>query len=103
VPNLDRAQQAFWDGFKGTAQPDLPGERAPGDAQHVGPAVRWFLDEAGWQTDTRKLSGYSGKENTPPVDEAAQARYYKSIVQRYACDPHVAALLFFHWIDEGQP
>jgi hypothetical protein len=35
------------------------------------------------------------------VDEAAQARYYKSIVRRYACDPRVAALLFFHWIDEA--
>ena len=63
--------------------------------------MRWILDEAGWQTDTRKLTGYLGTENTPPVDEAAQARYYKAIVQRYACDPHVAALLFFHWIDEA--
>jgi hypothetical protein len=63
--------------------------------------VRWILDEAGWQTDTRKLPGYFGKENTPPVDEAAQARYYKAIVRRFACDPHVAALLFFHCIDEA--
>jgi hypothetical protein len=98
VPNLDRAQQAFWDGFHGTAQPTFQ-ERGARNA-YAAPAVRWILDEAGWQTDTRKLAGYSGNENTPPVDEAAQARYYKSIVQRYVCDPHVAALLFFHWIDE---
>ena len=63
--------------------------------------MRWILDEAGWQTDTRGMAGYFGSENTPPVDEATQARYYKSIVQRYACDSHVAALFFFHWIDEA--
>jgi hypothetical protein len=56
---------------------------------------------AGWQTDTRGLAGYFGSETTPPIDEATQARYYKSVVERYACDPHVAALLFFHWIDEA--
>ena len=96
VPNLGRAQQAFWDGFKGTAQPTFQESGA-----RKARAVRWILDEAGWQTDTRKLPGYFGKENTPPVDEAAQARYYKAIVRRFACDPHVAALLFFHWIDEA--
>src|SRR3954462_13704194 len=100
VPNLDRAQQAFWDGFHATAQPTFQ-ESAAGNAQPAGPAVRWVLDEAGWQTDTRTLPGYFGTENTPPVDEAAQARYYQQTVQRYACDPHVAALLFFHWIDEA--
>ena len=100
VPNLNRAQQAFWDGFKGTAQPTFQ-ESGARKAQGVAPPVRWILDEAGWQTDTRKLTGYFGNENTPPVDEAVQARYYKSIVRRFACDPHVAALLFFHWIDEA--
>jgi hypothetical protein len=100
VSNLDRAQQAFWDGFHGTAQPTFQ-ENAAGNAQPAGPAVRWVLDEAGWQTDTSTLPGYFGTENTPPVDEAAQARYYQETVQRYACDPHVAALLFFHWIDEA--
>jgi hypothetical protein len=100
VPNLDRAQQAFWDGFHGTAQPTFQ-ESGAGNAQPAGPAVRWILDEAGWQTDTSTLPGYFGTENTPPVDEAAQARYYQETVQRYACDPHVAALLFFHWIDEA--
>ncbi len=98
VPNLDRAQQAFWDSFHGTAQPTFQESNA---RKAAGPAVRWILDEAGWQTDTRRLPAYFGKENTPPVGEAAQARFYKAIVQRYACDPHVAALLFFHWIDEA--
>jgi len=98
VPNLDRAQQAFWDGFHGTHQPTF---QESGRAPRGAARVRWILDEAGWQTDTRRLPAYFGKENTPPVGEAAQARFYKSIVQRYACDPHVAALLFFHWIDEA--
>ena len=100
VPNLDRAEQAFWDAFNGTAQPTFQ-ESGARRTQDDAPFVRWILDEAGWQTDTRNLPGYFGSENTPPVDEATQARYYKSIVQRYACDPHVAALLFFHWIDEA--
>jgi hypothetical protein len=100
VPNLDRAQQAFWDAFNGTAQP-LFVENAVRRTQDAGPPVRWFLDEVGWQTDTTNLPGYYGAENTPPVNEATQARYYKSVVQRYACDEHVAAVLFFHWIDEA--
>ena len=100
VANLDRAQQAFWDGFNGTAQPTFQ-ESGLSGTQASAPAVRWILDEAGWQTDTRGLPGYFGSENTPPVDEATQARYYKSIVQRFACDSRVAALFFFHWIDEA--
>jgi hypothetical protein len=101
VPNLDRAQQAFWDAFNGTAQPTFAESGPSRKAQAAGPPVRWILDEAGWQTDTRGLPGYTGTENTPPIDEPTQARYYKSIVERYACDGHVAALLFFHWIDES--
>jgi len=99
VANLDRAQQAFWDAFNGTAQPTF--QETGARALDAAPAVRWILDEAGWQTDTRGLPGYFGTETTPPITEATQARYYKSVVQRYACDPHVAALLFFHWIDEA--
>lgn len=100
VPNLDRAQQAFWDGFHGTAQPTFA-ESGRGEERPGAPPVRWILDEAGWQTGTRSLPGYVGHENTPTIDEATQARYYRSVVQRYACDPRVAALLFFHWIDES--
>jgi hypothetical protein len=100
VPNLDRAEQAFWDAFHGTGQPTFA-EAGGRKAQAAGSPVRWLLDEAGWQTDTRNLPGYYGSENTPTVNEATQARYYKAIIQRYACDPHVATLLFFHWVDEA--
>jgi hypothetical protein len=99
IANLDRAQQTFWDAFNGTAQPTFaePGGGQPGGAA----PVRWILDEAGWQTDTRGLPGYHGEEKTPTIDEGTQARYYAQIVQRASCDPHVASLLFFHWIDEA--
>jgi hypothetical protein len=101
VANLDRAQQAFWDAFNGTAQPTFqePGSRS---SSAVGSYVQWILDEAGWQSDTRNLPGYTGIESVQggPINEATQAKYHGAIVSRFACDPHVAALLFFHWIDE---
>jgi hypothetical protein len=99
VANLDRAEQAFWDGFNGTAQPTF--EEAGLQRAQSGAPVKWLLDEAGWQTDTRGMAGYFGSENTPTIDEATQAQYYRQVIQRYACDNHVAALLFFHWIDEA--
>jgi hypothetical protein len=99
VSNLDRGQQAFWDGFHGTPQPTFA-ESGVRKTRSAAPPVRWILDEAGWQTDTRRLVGYIGHENTPTITEATQARYYRSVVQRYACDSRVAVLLFFHWIDE---
>src|SRR5204863_343765 len=99
VANLDRAEQAFWDGFNGTAQPTF--EEAGVQRAQSGAPVKWLLDEAGWQTDTHGLPGYFGSENTPTIDEATQAQYYRQVIQRYACDNHVAALLFFHWIDEA--
>ncbi|MHB8641887.1 MAG: hypothetical protein ACYDA3_03240 [Gaiellaceae bacterium] len=99
VPNLDRLEQAWWDGFNGTAQPlfeeDGPHYTAAGKS-----FVKWLLDEAGWQVPTT-LPGYFNTENWKTVSESVQAQYYASIVSRYACDPkRVASLLFFHWIDE---
>jgi hypothetical protein len=101
VANLDRAQQAFWDAFNGTAQPTFAETGVLRTTQATAAAVRWVLDEAGWQTNTQGLAGYTGTENTPTISEATQALYYKQVIARYACDQHVAALLFFHWIDES--
>src|SRR5687767_4410683 len=42
VPNLDRIKQAFWDAFRGTAQPTFPEGRATR-------GLRFRLDEVGWQ------------------------------------------------------
>jgi hypothetical protein len=102
VPNLDRAQQAFWDAFHGTGQPTFDENAlAARSTEGLGaPPVKWILDEAGWQTNTQNVPGYTGSENVPTVDEATQAEYHSEVVSEFACDPHVAALLFFHWVDE---
>jgi hypothetical protein len=100
VPNLGRVQQAFWDAFHGTAQPLFEENASPRRTSSVGTFVRWILDEAGWQTSTADVPGYDGTENVRVVDEATQARYHAQVVSRFECDPHVAALLFFHWVDE---
>jgi len=100
VPNLDRAQQAFWDAFNGTAQPTFRETGGGWLTAGFVDSVKWILDEAGWQTNTQNVVGYNGQENVPAVDEATQARYHSSVVRRFECDPRVAALLFFHWVDE---
>ena len=100
VPNLDRAQQAFWDAFNGTPQPTFKETGGGWLTAGFVDSVKWILDEAGWQTNTQNVVGYNGRENVPAVDEATQARYHASVVRRTQCDPRVAALLFFHWVDE---
>jgi hypothetical protein len=97
VPNLDRLQQAFWDAFRGTGQPTFEETGLTTSTA----SVRWVLDETGWQTETRSLPGYNGTENVPVVDEVTQAAYHAAVVERFACDARVAALLFFHWVDES--
>ena len=69
-------------------------------AQRRGP-VRWILDEAGWQTDTRGLPGYFGSENTPTDRRGDPGAVLQADRPALRCDPHVGALLFFHWIDEA--
>jgi hypothetical protein len=101
VPNLDRVQQAFWDAFQGTGQPTFEENGlAARSTEGLATPVKWILDEAGWQTNTQNIPGYTGAENVPTVDEATQAAYHSEVVSKFACDPHVAALLFFHWVDE---
>jgi hypothetical protein len=99
IPNLDRLQQAFWDAFNGTAQPTFQ-EGALTAQQTSAGFIKWILDEAGWQTNTDGLPVYTGAENVPPVSEETQAQYHAAIIRKVACDPRVAALLMFHWVDE---
>src|SRR6185503_5666549 len=87
VANIDRLKQAFWDAFGGTAQPTFE------DGLQV------YLDELGWQTDSPG-EVYTGLENVPVIDQGTQGRYYAQAVRMAACDPSVAALNFFHLIDE---
>jgi hypothetical protein len=99
IPNLDRLQQAWYDAFNGTAQPlfEEDGTRYTASPKSF---IKWVLDEAGWQVPTL-LKEYFNNENWKTVSEQVQAQYYAQIANLFACDPkRVAALLYFHWIDE---
>ena len=88
MPNMDRLKQAVWDAFNGTAQP--PFEQG----------LDVYLDELGWQTESFG-EPYTGTENVGTIDELTQGRYSALSIRMAACDPSVAALSFFHLVDEG--
>ncbi len=98
--DLGRLKQAFWDAFHDTGQPVF----AEPDTPRGTPTIRFRLDETATQVaiDPAKVSPslYTGKENVATVDEATQATYYTQLIARVKCDPSVAALLFFHLVDE---
>lgn len=101
VPNLDRLKQAFHDAFAGTAQPVLGvAARAASGGTPLQP-LTVAIDELGWQVPTDDLPGYSESENVPTVTEEQQAAWYADVIARYACDPSVEALNFFHLRDEA--
>jgi hypothetical protein len=89
IPQLDRVKQAVYDAFNGTGQPTtLSG-------------LGLLVDEIGYQTaEVAGAHGYTGSESSPTVSEEEQAAYYARVVSRYACDPAVSGVLFFHLIDE---
>ena len=110
VPNLDRLKQAFYDAFAGTAQPligvDSPTVRVTGGATAARATIA--TDEYGIQVETQTLSlsgvnnaGYTQSENVPTVTEAMQAEWYADVIARYACDPSVETVNFFHLRDEA--
>ena len=93
--NLDRLYQAFWDAFHDTAQPTFA-EWSPGGES----TMRLSINEVGVQVDTAGKRGYTGRENVPAVDPITQASWYSALIERMACDPHVASLNLFHLLDE---
>jgi hypothetical protein len=105
IANLDRIKQAVWDAFHDTAQPTFD-ERL--DAYGIlgeKPAQRpltFKLDEVGWQVAIPRASrgAYFGSESVKPTSESNQARIYRELVYRAACDPSVRELLFFGLVDE---
>lgn len=86
--NLDRIKQALWDAFAGTPQPTTVN------------GLRLYLDEVGWQVDTSAIAGYIGRENVPVTDEANQAKVYGELVRRAACDPDIAQVNVFGFVDD---
>jgi hypothetical protein len=109
VPNLDRLKQAFYDAFAGTAQPligvDSPTARVTGATTAARATIA--TDEYGIQVETQTLSralnelGYTESENVPAVTEEMQAEWYADVIARYACDPSVETVNFFHLRDEA--
>ena len=83
----------------------LLAEAFDGTAQR-GATLPIFYDEYGVETriPAPKARLYTGKEGarTKPVDEATQAAYYREALELAFCQPNVAALLFFHVVDEPQ-
>ena len=87
--NLDRVKQAVWDAFAGTPQPTtLDG-------------LRLYLDEIGWQVDTRGVDGHTGVENVPVTTEIHQAEVYAEVVRRATCDPDIAQVNVFGFRDDA--
>ena len=97
VANLNRIKQAIWDAFNGTGQPTFA---EPGFEQAR--PLTFTLDEVGWQVaipaDNR--GSYFGRESVETTDEETQARIYRELVEKIACDASVSELLFFGLVDE---
>jgi hypothetical protein len=87
--NLDRLKQALWDAFHATAQPTTV------------EGLKIHLDEVGWQVDTSRRDGYTGRENVPVTDEITQAAIYGALLRRAVCDPDVAEISFFGFRDDS--
>src|SRR5213592_680774 len=90
VANLGRIQQALWDAFHGTAQPTTVD------------GLKLTLDEVGWQVDTTGVPGYTGTENVPVTDERTQALVYGQLVRMMVCQPAVAAVNLFGFVDDAK-
>ena len=89
ITQLGRVKQAVYDAFRHTGQPTtLTG-------------LRLLVDEIGYQTPESGKPLYTGIESSPTVSESTQARNYAYVVQDYACDPSLAAVLFLHLRDEA--
>jgi hypothetical protein len=88
VANLGRIKQALWDAFHGTAQPTTT------------TGLELYLDEVGWQVDTRGHGAYRGRENVLVTNEARQATTYGALVRLLGCDPAVGTVNFFGFRDE---
>jgi hypothetical protein len=101
TPNLDRLKQAFYDAFAGTAQPVIGVTSTVRTTSDVLPPITVALDELGWQVPTDGLGGYAEAENVPTAGEEEQAAWYADVIARYACDPSVETLNFFHLRDEA--
>lgn len=89
IPNLDRIKQAFWDAFRGTAQPTFAS------------GLTFKIDEIGWQVGVVPAArhAYRGSENVATTDEASQAAIYVEMIRLLSCDPSVEGVHLFRLAD----
>ncbi len=101
VSNLPRIYQAFYDAFKGSAQPTI--------GQQAGGGAPVSLNEVGIQTDNTGKPGYTGAEVSATAEggvrgdtatEAFQSSWYVQMLNYVACDPNVRVVNLFHLVDE---
>jgi hypothetical protein len=101
VTSLARIYQAFYDAFSGTPQRTI--------GQQAGGGLRMSLNEAGVQTDSVGVFGYTGFEVSATsaggvvgafASQDYQASWYKQMLELLACDPNVAFVNIFHLVDE---
>jgi hypothetical protein len=95
VPNLNRIKQAFWDAFRGTAQPVFREGRGRG-------SMTFRLDELGWQVRvvSSAAAAYHGRESVRTTNESSQSGIYNQAIRYLACDASVRSVLFFLLRDE---
>jgi hypothetical protein len=91
VADLDRLKQAYWDAFRGTAQPTFE------------EGLKFNLDETGWQTSAPAdhAAAYNGNENNQTTDESTQAQIYGDLIKYLECDSSVQSVLFYRLMDES--
>jgi hypothetical protein len=100
--NLGRIKQAFWDAFRGTAQPIFAEAGKPVSRAAL-PPLRFRLNEIGWQVGVPASSqhAYYGKESVPRLaDERIQADNYSAMIPYFACDESVRSMLYYGLVDE---
>jgi hypothetical protein len=90
MADLHRIKQAISDAFAGTPQKTIEG------------GLPLHIDEIAYQVPTEGKPGYTGSEaaSVNLVSEQEQAEFYAKLVNMAACDPQIASLNFFHFIDE---
>jgi hypothetical protein len=97
ISNLPRVYQAFYDAFKGTAQPTI----GPG-------RMKVQINEVGIQTTSDGKSGYTGSEpggngvDSTTGSESYQAAWYVKMIDYVQCDPNIASVNIFHLLDESE-
>jgi hypothetical protein len=63
--------------------------------------MKLYLDEVGWQVDTKGLKGYTGVENVQVTDARTQARVYSRLVRMATCDAQIAEVNIFGFYDDA--